>query len=121
MYPRRVYKNELSLKVWNENEEIAAAADGYESHRNAVIVAQRKGTEKAILTNEPVIIKPVIDAPDVDPVTEEKAVEIKKILQEKARKDTETQEKTGKHKKISGNSSKKVDKRTKKVVKKKAK
>jgi hypothetical protein len=49
-YPRIVYKEDGAyLKVFNEEEEMKASGDGYESHKNKEINLKRKGTDREIL------------------------------------------------------------------------
>lgn len=87
-YPRLLYKGKSeSLSVRNENEEVKASIDGFESHWNPEINEKQKGTDKEVLREveieEPITEEVVEETEEVeeeliDPVTEE-VVEIVKV------------------------------------------
>jgi hypothetical protein len=78
-YPRSVKlpnKPESAKRVNNEQEEMAAAAQGYESHWSPEINALQKGTAREILRDfTPVIVNKL---PKVE-VKEEEKEEVKSI------------------------------------------
>ncbi len=66
-YPRVVYKSETDYKiVFNGEQEVKAAGDGYESSHEKEVIARRKGTDREILRvlpNVDVTPEPVFDKP----------------------------------------------------------
>lgn len=52
-YPRLVFKSKDEiLKVWNEEEEIKASNDGYNSHWDPKFIELREGTDRGILRGD---------------------------------------------------------------------
>ena len=78
-YPRSVFKDGFSVRVNDENEEMAKAAEGYESSKDSEIVEKRKGTDKEILRGEVLEVEELeepeeVEIERVDPVTGEEVI-----------------------------------------------
>lgn len=75
-YPRAVFKDGFSVRVNDENEEMAKAAEGYESSKDSEIVEKRKGTDKEILRGEVLEVEELeeVEIERVDPVTGEEVI-----------------------------------------------
>ena len=82
VYPRIVYKESAYLKVSNEAEEMAAAKEGYESHKSPEIVAKRKGTDREILRAK---VEETVEITEEEQVKEEEVKEVKPKQKSKAK------------------------------------
>ena len=64
-YPRLVYKDGETKKVFNESEEVKASSDGWDCARNPEKIALKESMGKGILREQVTLDEQITDAPVV--------------------------------------------------------